>query len=376
MASLEQTANNYCSLAYSGLFYHNNSAASCCAMKTRPSSPIEYNNSEETRQLRQDFIDGLKPEPCRNCWAKEEHGHKSIRSYFMEPRDHTKVTHLELRESNLCNFSCRMCDGSSSNIIDKEVKANPQLNRFVRSYEENKPTSDENWQQILDMAKDLESVILTGGEPMLMKRYYDFLDHLIAIGKHDIKLFIYTNGSVYNPLFVERLKKFPNLALFFSIDAVGKVAEYQRHGTDWNIVRANILRYAELPIKIKLHSTLTVYSILGVSQLADFFVELKTSPINAKFMPFTAHFAKEPAGTSFINLNYELRQMAIKQIDEALEKLDDSFPFKTYRGELQAGRKQLINAPEGKFLLFRSMTEEFDKVRNERFEDVFGYKLY
>ena len=376
MASLEQTANNYCSLAYSGLFYHNNSAASCCAMKTRPSSPIEYNNSEETRQLRQDFIDGLKPEPCCNCWTKEEHGHKSIRNYFMEPRDHTKVTHLELRESNLCNFSCRMCDGSSSNIIDKEVKANPQLNRFVRSYEENKPTSDENWQQILDMAKDLESVILTGGEPMLMKRYYDFLDHLIAIGKHDIKIFIYTNGSVYNPLFVERLKKFPNLALFFSIDAVGKVAEYQRRGTNWNIVRANILRYAELPIKIKLHSTLTVYSILGVSQLADFFVELKTSPINAKFMPFTAHFAKEPAGTSFINLNYELRQIAIKQIDEALEKLDDSFPFKTYRGELQTGRKQLINAPEGKFLLFRSMTEEFDKVRNERFEDVFGYKLY
>jgi sulfatase maturation enzyme AslB (radical SAM superfamily) len=376
MVSLEQTANNYCSLAYSGLFYHNNSAASCCAMETRPSSPIEYNNSEETKKLRDDFTAGLKPEPCRNCWSKEEHGHKSIRSYFMEPRDHTKVTHMELRESNLCNFSCRMCDGSSSNIIDKEVKANPQLSRFVRKYEENKPTTNENWQQILDMSKDLESVILTGGEPMLMKRYYDFLDHLIAIGKQDIEIFIYTNGSVYNPLFVERLKKFPNLALFFSIDAVGKIAEYQRHGTDWNVVRGNILRYAELPIKIKLHSTLTAYSILGVSQLADFFVELKSSPINAKFMPFTAHFAKEPAGVSFTNLNLELRQMAIKQIDQALEKLEDAFPFKTYRRELLAGRNQLINAPEGKFLLFRSMSEEFDKVRNESFEDVFGYKLY
>jgi sulfatase maturation enzyme AslB (radical SAM superfamily) len=355
-------------------------------MQTRPSSPNEYNTSIETLKLRQDFTDGLKPDPCKNCWVKEENGHRSIRNLYTSYRDPTKITHMELRESNLCNFSCRMCDPASSVVIEREIEANPELSKFFnKNYDlsgnkseelvDTNSTSKENWNQILELAKDVESVILTGGEPMLMKRYFDFLDYLISIGKQNIRLIIYTNGSVYNPIFVEKLKKFPNMSLFISIDAVEKVAEYQRRGTKWNVVRDNIFRFAELPITIKLHSTMTAYSVLDVSRLVNFFIELSQTKMYATLLPFTVHFAREPKALEFVNLNRELKLRAIQEIDSAIQKLPDHNLFKIYVRELTSARRQLLTREDKRYDLFVKMTKALDASRNESFEEVFGYKL-
>ena len=373
MASLEPTANSFCQLPFTGLFYQNNSAASCCAMKSEPYSPKEYLESAETKQLRQDFIEGKKPERCNNCWIKESNGSKTIRKSFSRPRDLTKITHIELRESNLCNFSCRMCNPADSVVIDREVRSNPELQEFYQINTDGS-TTNENWNQILEIVKDATSINLTGGEPMLMKRYYDFLDHLIAIGKQDVNLAIYTNGSVYNPIFVDKLKQFPNATITFSIDAVGKIAEYQRRGTVWQTVRSNIFKYMELPIRIKIHSTITAYSILGVSELADFFVEILNSKRNANLIKFTVHITRVPKALEFTNLNLDLRFMAIKQIDAAIEKLSDDL-FEIYVTELKSARNQLLSRKECDHNSFVNMTKALDKARNESFEATFGYRL-
>ena len=346
-------------------------------MKTKPGSPNEYLASEETLKLQQDFIDGLKPSRCDNCWIKESNGSKSIRNYFADqPRDLTKITHLELRESNLCNFSCRMCNANDSVVIEREIKRFPYLQNFFEPNNDT-ATSEENWKQIFELAKDVESINLTGGEPMLMKRYYDFLDHLISIDKEDIKLNIYTNGSVFNPDFIKRLLKFPNATLYFSIDAVGRVAEYQRRGTTWYVIKQNMICHANLPIKIKLHSTITAYSILDVSNLADYFIELFQMQCNATFLPFTAHIARSPRPLEFTNLNLDLRLMAVKQIDSAITKLavvNYDF-FSIYIKELTTARTQLLTRKECNFERFINMTKALDRARKENFEDVFGYKV-
>jgi sulfatase maturation enzyme AslB (radical SAM superfamily) len=290
MASSEPTANNFCPLPFTGLFYQNNSASPCCAMKTDPASPYEYLASKETNKLREDFANGLKPERCNNCWIKERNGHASIRKHYSkQERDLTRITHLELRESNLCNFSCRMCNADDSVVIDRETKSNPEIQHFFRPNNDIS-TTDDNWNQILEIVKGVESINLTGGEPMLMKRYYDLFDYMISIGKNeDVFLNIFTNGSVYNPLFVEKILKFKNVRLTVSIDAVEKIAEYQRKGTNWSTVSSNISKYMQLPIDIGFHSTITAYSILGLSSLADFFVDLYNSKRATKSIIFNVH---------------------------------------------------------------------------------------
>ena len=373
--SIEPTANNFCSLPFVGLFYKNNSASSCCVMNTKPFSPKEYLEHKETIELRQTITENKKSDKCNNCWTKEQKGLVSIRNYFMKkPEDLTKIRHLELRESNLCNFSCRMCHPTDSSSLEKEVKTNSELQEYF-SPNIDKPSTENNWNQILELCKDVELIHMTGGEPMLMKRYYSFLDHLISIGKQNVSLSIFTNGSVYNPIFVEKMINFSNVRLNFSIDAVGKVAEYQRYGTDWKIITENVQKYLKLPIKIKIHSTMTAYSILGVSDLADYFIELVNTKCAATLTPFSVHTVSIPQALEFSNLNLDLRVRAVKELDSAIIKLSVDERFNDYIRELKSVRAQLLSRKDCDFDGFVKMTKALDKVRNQSFEDTFGYKI-
>ena len=344
-------------------------------------SPSEYYNSKWLASLKQEFLDGKQPERCNSCWIKEGQGLKSIRNHFTKRFTFNDTLlaqttkHLELRESNLCNFACRMCNPTDSVKIEREIEEYPELSRFYQLNTSSNIT-DENWLQVLDVSLGLKSLYLTGGEPMLMKRYYDLLDHLIAHGRNeDIDLRIYTNCSVYNPVFIDKLNQFKNVTLKLSIDAVGKTAEYQRYGTQWETVRANIFKFLELPVILSIHSTITAYSILDMTSLADFFVEVKNyEKLNAKLTKFNAHVARVPAGLDYANLNIELRAKAIVEIDKAINKLSNDF-FSIYVKELKALRKQLIERRDCNYQLFVNMTKALDKARNQSFEEVFGYKI-
>lgn len=340
-------------------------------------SPNEYLNSDWLRSLKQEFLEGKRPQRCNSCWIKEDQGLTSIRKSFgKHPYDQGQTKHLELRESNLCNFACRMCNPTDSVKIERELEEHPELNRFYLPNNTSDMT-DENWSQILDISLGLNSLYLTGGEPMLMKRYYDLLDHLIANGKNEnIILRIYTNCSVYNPIFIEKILKFKDVGIKLSIDAVGSVAEYQRYGTNWETVRANVFKFAELPIKLGIHSTITAYSVLDESSLADFFIELESYPkLKAKLMRFNAHVSRIPTGLDYANLNVDLRVKAIQEIDKTVEKLSHSKLFANHVSEIVALRKQLLERRDCNFDLFVNMTKALDRARNQSFEEVFGYKI-
>ena len=376
-----QQANNFCPAPWIGLYYHSNAASPCCTMDTITISPSNYLESNWLKSLKQEFLDGKQPARCSSCWIKERQGLKSIRTYFTKKFsfeeaiaiDSTK--HLELRESNLCNFACRMCNPTDSVKLEREIKEHPELANFYRP-NPNSDMSEENWQKILDTSLGLSTLFLTGGEPMLMKRYYDLLDHLIANGRNEtIELKIYTNCSVYNPIFVDKLLKFKNLTLVLSIDAIGKTAEYQRYGTDWQTVRSNVFKFLELPIRLSVHSTITAYSILDISSLADFFVEIRGyDKLKAKLAKFSAHVSRIPAPLDYANLNLELRAKAIVEIDRAIAKLSYNL-FSIYVDELFALRKQIMGRKECNYQSFVSMTKALDKARNQSFEEVFGYKI-
>lgn len=372
-----QQANNFCSAPWIGLYYHSNAASPCCTMQTMNTSPKEYLDSYWLKTLKLEFLKGERPNRCGGCWNKEDQGLTSIRKSFgKHPYDQGQIKHLELRESNLCNFACRMCNPTDSVKIERELEEHPELARFYQK-NTNSNMTEENWSQILDISLGLNSLYLTGGEPMLMKRYYDLLDHLIANGKsEDILLRVYTNCSVYNPIFIEKILKFKDVGIKLSIDAVGPVAEYQRYGTQWDVVKANAFKFAELPIKLNIHSTITAYSILDESSLADFFIELKSYPKRkAELMWFNAHVSRIPAGLEYSNLNVDLRARAIQEIDKAVEKLSSSSIFTNHVREIVSLRKQLLERRDCNFDLFVSMTKALDRARNQSFEEVFGYKI-
>lgn len=284
---------------------------------------MEFLNSDYLKNLKEKFLKNEYDDTCSGCKRLEDKGLQSIRSHFFNMYgDSTteKLTYMELRASNLCNFECKMCDAKSSSLIAGKVFS----------------ISDEDFDEIKKLAENLKVLTLTGGEPFLIKHYYSLLDHLIEKQKTDIRLRIYTNASVYNQLFIDKILKF-NSALDLSIDAVGEVAEQQRVGTKWNVVNSNIEKFLALPLPIKFHTTLTSISILGVDKLAEYFQEILQRYPNCNF---TVHTAIKPAALSIINMIDSAD--AIASIDRAMPFLDN-IKFNQFKNQLVQYRNMLIN---------------------------------
>jgi MoaA/NifB/PqqE/SkfB family radical SAM enzyme len=123
---------------------------------------------------------------------------------------------LEFETSNLCNLACTMCNGFFSSTIRKHRERRPPLvspydRRFV--------------EQLEPFLPHLTEARFLGGEPFLIKLYYDIWE-LIARLKPEVDVTIVTNGTILNgsvKRMLGRIKAHVNI----SIDALDP-ANYER----------------------------------------------------------------------------------------------------------------------------------------------------
>jgi len=316
--------NFFCPAPWKAIYSHVNEMAVCCANTRKfKISPKEFLASDYLLKLREKFLRGEIDDTCTYCVNAEANGAQSIRQHFIERYgEDTKenLSHMELRASNLCNFQCKMCDADSSSLIAGNIKT----------------VSTDNWQEILELSENLKSLTLTGGEPMIIKQYYQLLDHLIEKNKTNIILRIYTNCSSYNPIFIEKILKFRTV-LHLSIDGVMETAESQRIGTDWDIVRDNVSKFISLPIGIVFHTTFTSINILDVFSLSKYLVEM--NKLKPKLF-FVAHSVATDHELNLSNLDDKSKKIAIDNINSSIEILDDAC-FIKFKNELISIKKLL-----------------------------------
>jgi len=311
--------SNFCPAPWNSLYYNTDTASVCCVNKHRTKcSPKEFLNSQFLHELRTNISNDVRDESCASCWQAEDVGLQSIRKHYISRyKEFSSLQHMEIRASNLCNFACIMCDAESSSRI-----ANQVFN-----------ITDDNWNEILEFVDDVKTLFITGGEPMLIKRYYDLLDYLVDKDRKDISLNIYTNCSVVNQKFIDRITKL-NTTLHLSIDGVDVFAEKQRVGTNWQDVRKNVLTFMQLPVKTEIHTTLTAFSIIGIESMAKFLCELhEVNPTTR----FKAHTITSPAK---LTCDKAANVKVIHQIDAAISILKQDC-FEQYRNELMSVKNML-----------------------------------
>jgi sulfatase maturation enzyme AslB (radical SAM superfamily) len=289
-------------------------------------TPTEFLNSEYLQRLKEKFLNGEYDDTCSGCKRLETAGLQSIRKYMLALYGDSVVDinnadpvldYMELRTSNLCNFQCKMCNAQSSSLIAGKVI----------------DITENNFEEILKLSSNLKHLVLTGGEPMLIKHYYELLDHLAEFGRPELIIRIYTNASVYNPVFVEKMLKF-NTALRLSIDAVGKTAEIQREGTNWKVVSENVNKFLKLPIEVQFHTTLTTIALADVHSLAKYFVDIAAEH---QACTFKAHTAGKPDDISVFNTPLSDIPKIMESIDKALDLLLDP-RFEQLRNQLASCR--------------------------------------
>lgn len=182
------------------------------------------------------------PPMCNNCVSQEQKGSKSLRQEFNEDylndtwqEDEFVLKWLDYRESNLCNFSCKMCGSYLSSThakIEGQLGKTGVLNNL------------HGLKQCLDNLHTVEHVSFAGGEPLMTKSFYEICRKIKKMGREKkTRISIVTNGSVLNRHghdVLETIDGFADVSLAISIDCIKDQHDYWRHKGTWNTVFNNL----------------------------------------------------------------------------------------------------------------------------------------
>ena len=233
---------------------------------------VEWFNSDPVKHFRQGVLGDSPVSACSRCYQEESVGGNSRRlksnqksvifrqafadSFEQSPgRKHFDTSgltstypidiHIDL--GNYCNLACKMCTPrASSTIASQQVKWGIESSRQYLGTDWTR--DDAVWNSFLQQLLDtpgLNNIHFMGGETLLTRRFEDLVNHMIAHGRLDLCFSFVTNGTVFRPELLEKLKLFRRVGIEVSIETVDSHNSYQRQGTDTDQVMANLDRYLD-----------------------------------------------------------------------------------------------------------------------------------
>lgn len=204
----------------------------------------ELINSPAYRRIRKQLVNGEKPYECSACFVHKnihrEGSNKEFRKYINEEtlynEDYTvnKITYVDLRLSNLCNFACRMCfHGLSSTWYDywEYIQGKDDYNANHTKF----LVADENGIKKFSQANinTITKIYLAGGEPFITPHTFELLERFTDEQAKKIHLLINTNLSTLRykgQNILDKLVRFGRVQVSCSCDGYGTIGEYQRPG--------------------------------------------------------------------------------------------------------------------------------------------------
>lgn len=360
---------------------------------TTKNSLEEIWNGEYMRDLRQHMLEGRKHSSCERCYMLEDNNLHSFRQAANKNFAHHipdalaktqpdgtspdfKLVYWDFRFSNLCNLKCRMCGhGLSSSWYDDHVRMNDlrgittQESRVIHIDDFSSKTIRE---YLLEFIDHVEEVYFAGGEPLIMDEHYFILEELIRRGRTDVRIRYNTNLSKlrYKHWDVMELwRKFPDLNIFASIDAMENLAEYIRSGTKWETLARNIKTVTEFnPNIMGANITLQILNIFQLPKLMDYL--LAQGVVYHKTL--ISNVVSYPQYYSIQILPDHLKQKAEKVMRDHLQTLPtqarDHFANQ-YQGVIDFMYSPMTGDLEQHRSTFRKMTEMLDGFRTENFAD-------
>lgn len=265
------------------------------------STPLsDIQNSSAMKQLRNQFLEGQKPQTCRRCWNEERAGRTSKRMHTLDRLKHMigdnvewtadarPLMFLDLKLGNICNLKCRICGSwSSSQFAAEETRYNrAEETRGSFAYQMLKEgswprESPEFWADLDRHLDDVRYIEFTGGEPFMIKEHFQLLQKLVDTGRAgNIEIHYNTNGTQWPEEAESIWKNFKHVEIAFSIDDVEHRFEYQRTNASWAEVVENLLKFKELRarnnnITLQACCTINIFNVYYLETVANWIVQQK-----------------------------------------------------------------------------------------------------
>ena len=228
---------------------------------------IDWRTSTAVADARQKLANNEWPDSCQRCAKIEKQGRgDSMRGNGASAYDSFQgddIT-LEIRPGSVCNFACQTCwPAASSRVAQFHDRAGLIDIKDVNS------NAIENFDFLIPIVSKIKNIVLLGGEPFYDKNCLKFLEWATQHLSANITMF--TNGSAVDWDWVDNYSGM--ITMVFSIDAVGKPAEYIRFGTEWSVVENNFQRaMSHQKIHTRVNITTSVYNYYYILDVIDYLV--------------------------------------------------------------------------------------------------------
>ena len=249
--------------------------------------------------IRKQMINGKKPDACIECWKLEERGVQSFRQIqndlYQEDIEETlnllnddgyleqaAITYLDVTLGNVCNLKCRSCNPWASHSWIEEGPTVPHSEFTETTYKVAVMSSKNPWfmtafyNGYFDAVLSRVKVInFLGGEPLVVKEHYDWLEHIVEQGwAKNISLQYNSNGTTIPKRVLELWKSFKKVTVSLSLDSVGDLAYYVRFPSKWHVIQKNVGKLATFAreyknLNVQTHMTLSCLNIHDLPNMLE-----------------------------------------------------------------------------------------------------------
>jgi len=231
---------------------------------------MEFHNIKNKLEAREKMLRGEWPgRGCEHCKLTEQAGGHSDRMSHLDmpgvtaPKEleqdqkavNVTPTQLEIYFSNTCNLKCMYCNGKFSSTIDNENRIHGRFvygdasdvgnHVYIPEQLELNPNIERDTDKLFDWLeqniKDLNKVMILGGEPFLQKETERLIRLLEETHNPNLTLVVFSNLTV-DPLRVQKWLarmwklvedgRINHMQVAGSLDCWGPQAEYVRNGLD------------------------------------------------------------------------------------------------------------------------------------------------
>lgn len=347
----------------------------------------EIYHSEYMKNLRQEFLDGKKPETCKRCWDEEAAGRISkrinsrvrLKDYYdsvdWSNTNPDQLWFIDLKLGNICNLKCRICGSwSSSKWAQEEVHYEVRNHEIagIKGYDKKKhlaytflkegawPRESEIfWDNLRTLLPNIKYLEFTGGEPFLIEQHFKFLKEAVASGdsKH-IEIHYNTNGTVF-PDSYTLWQHFKHVEVAFSIDNTDGRFEYERYGANWDEVQTNIKTFNSLKsnkLSIQLCTTINIQNVYYLPEISEWIL---TQEFNNVYF----NMLHDPAHMCIAKMTPAAKQLVIDRLT--------AYEFNPkHKAEILRVIKFIENGPGSDGKVFVGKMTQTDAYRKQSFKDT------
>lgn len=296
--------------------------------KYNPGTLEDHWNSPYMMDIRKRLMAGEEISQCDVCNQKILNIHvyrdyftktlfpDKIDEAFEKTRDdgYTEMRPIsfDYRISNLCNFKCRMCGDqlSSQWEAERRMMGHYDGGGDFWALKENKPLIEnfqkevaekELWEAVYNGT--IEEIYWVGGEPLMWDIHWDVMKHLVETGLSK-KVTVRYNTNLSRIRYKEEylydyLPHFKSVQICASIDGIGSIVEYVRHGIKWDQWLQNFKeglflnkQYGDYGISFDL--TVTSPGLFSMKDMIDITAELDVHTLIKTTFSFDSSIVMSP----------------------------------------------------------------------------------